>query len=132
MEKKGTGVLMFTWIMFVVFGVWNIIEGILAIARSSQWISIFGDVHRLTVWNVKTWGWILLIWGIIELLAAASIGRGAQFGRWLGIIICGLGIIAQFVYLPAAPFWAILMIALYAWVLHGLVVYGGTHEPIGD
>lgn len=132
MEKKGTGVLMFAWIMFVVFGVWNIIQGLLAVFRSSAWVSTFGDVHRLTLWNVKTWGWLIIIWGIIELLAAASIGRGAQFGRWLGIIIAGLGIIGWFMFLPAAPFWGILMIALYAWVLHGLVVYGGTHEGLGD
>lgn len=133
MNEKGTGVLMFAWVMFLIFGVWNIIEGILAIGRSSAWVTqVNGEVQRLTLWNVKTWGWILLVWGIIELLAAASLWQGAQFGRWLGIIIAGLGIIAQFLFLPAYPFWAIILIALYAWVLHGLVVYGGKHEPLGS
>jgi hypothetical protein len=132
MEKKGTGVLMFAWIMFVVFGVWNIIEGLLAVFRSSAWVNIAGDVHRLTLWNVKTWGWMLVVWGVIELLAAASIWKGAQFGRWFGIIIAGIGIIGQFMFLPAYPFWSIALIALYAWVLHGLIVYGGTHEGLGD
>jgi hypothetical protein len=132
MEKKGTGVLMFTWVMFTVLGIWNIIQGLLAVFRSSAWVSTYGDVHRITLWNVKTWGWLIIIWGIIELLAAASIWRGAQFGRWLGLIIAGLGIIGWFLFLPQAPFWSILMIALYAWVLHGLAVYGGTHEGLSE
>jgi hypothetical protein len=93
---------------------------------------VFGNLHRITLVEVKTAGWIIIIWGLIELAAAGSIAKGAQFGRWLGIIIAGLGIIGWFFYLPAAPLWSIMLIALYAWVLHGLVVYGGTHERIGE
>jgi hypothetical protein len=132
MEKKGTGVLMFAWLMFIVFGVWNIIQGLLAVFRSSDWVNVFGDVHRLTLWNMKTWGWLIIVWGLIELIAAGSLAKGAQFGRWLGIIIAGLGIVVWMFLLPSAPFWAMMLIVLYAWVLYGLAVYGGTHENIGD
>jgi hypothetical protein len=132
MEKKGTGVLTFAWMMFLVFGCWNIIQGLLAVFRSSDWVNVFGDVERITLVSVKTAGWLIILWGLIELAAAGSLAKGAQFGRWLGMIIAGLGIIGWLWFLPAAPFWSMMLIALYAWVLYGLAVYGGTHEGIGE
>ena len=126
--KQGTGWIMYAWIVLVVVGVWNIIEGIVAISRSSFFTST--GAHYVYA-NLNTWGWIILIWGILEVLAAASVWRGGQWGRWFGIFVAGIAIILQFLALPIYPFWALIDILLYALVLYGLAEYGGTHESLG-
>jgi len=127
--KQGTGWIMYAWIVLLVVGVWNIIEGIVAISRSSFFTST--GAHYVYA-NLNTWGWIILIWGILEVLAAGSVWRGGQWGRWFGIFVAGIAIILQFLALPIYPFWALIDILLYSLVLYGLAEYGGTHESLGS
>jgi hypothetical protein len=35
--------------------------------------------------SMKTWGWIVLIVGVLQLTAAFSIWAGSEYGRWIGI-----------------------------------------------
>ncbi|HUK76806.1 MAG TPA: hypothetical protein VL117_04305 [Thermoleophilia bacterium] len=127
--NRGAGWIAYAWIVLIVLGVWNIIEGIVAISRSSFFTST--GAHYVYA-NLNTWGWIILIWGILEVLAAGSVWRGGQWGRWFGIFVAGIAIILQFLALPIYPFWALIDILLYSLVLYGLAEYGGTHESLGS
>jgi hypothetical protein len=129
MDERGAGWIMYAWLCLVIVGVWNIIEGVLAIGNA-HFYSVNGAHYVIS--NLNTWGWIVTIWGVIELLAAASVWRGGQFGRWFGIIVAGLGIIVQFFYFPIYPFWALTLMFLYFLVLYGLAAYGGTHRALSD
>jgi len=125
MNERGAGWIVYAWICLVIVGAWNIIEGILAIANA-HFYTVAGSHYVVS--SLNTWGWIVTIWGVIELLAAASVWRGAQFGRWFGIIVAGIGIIVQFFWFPLYPFWAMGLMLLYFLVLYGLAAYGGTHR----
>jgi hypothetical protein len=127
MNKEATGWIMYAWIVLIVVGVWNIIEGVVAIARSHFWTST--GAHYVIA-DLRAWGWIILIWGILEVLAAGSVWRGGQWGRWFGIFVAGVAVILQFLFLPAYPFWALINIFLYSLVLYGLAVYGGTRQSV--
>ena len=127
--KKGTGYLLLAWIVLLVVGIINIIEGVLAVFNASFWTE-FGT--RVTLGSLATWGWIVLIWGIAQVLASGSIAKGGDYGRWFGIIVCGVAIILQFLFIPAYPLWALCLIALYVAILYGLIMYGGTDKPIGE
>ena len=129
MDDRGVGWIMYAWICLVIVGVWNIFEGVLAIANA-HFYTVSGSHYVIS--NLNTWGWIVTIWGVVELLAAASVWRGGQFGRWFGIIVAGLGIIVQFFWFPLYPFWALTLMFVYFLVLYGLAAYGGTHERLGD
>ena len=128
MNNRGAGWIAYAWIVLIVLGVWNIIEGIVAISRS-QFFTATGAHYVYS--DLKTWGWIILIWGILEVLAAGSVARGGQWGRWFGIFVAGIAIILQFLALPIYPLWALISIFLFALVLYGLVAYGGTGESFG-
>ena len=128
MNDRGTGWIMFSWIVLIVIGVWNIIEGIVAISRSHFFTST--GAHYVYS-DLRTWGWIILIWGVLEVLAAGSVWRGGQWGRWFGIFVAGVAIILQFLALPIYPFWALINILLFACVLYGLAEYGGTGRSVG-
>jgi hypothetical protein len=126
-RDNGAGWVAYAWLVLIVIGVWNIIEGIVAISRS-QFFTSTGAHYVYS--DLKTWGWIILIWGILEVLAAGSVLRGGQWGRWFGIFVAGVAIILQFLALPIYPFWALIEIFMFALVLYGLAAYGGTGESL--
>jgi hypothetical protein len=103
----------------------NIIKGIAALDQTAFW-SDYGSI--IVYGDLRTWGWILLIWGVLLLLAALSVYRGGQFGRWMGIIAASVNLFFQFIFLPAYPFWALSIMVVDVLVIYGLAVYGGLAE----
>jgi hypothetical protein len=118
MQERTSGWVGFAWMLFLVIGIWNVIEGILGLARSSFWTDT-GSHYVFS--DLRTWAWIVMIWGFVEILAALSIAAGGGFGRWFGIIVAGIAIIIQLMFVPAAPFWALLAIFFYIMVMYGLI-----------
>ena len=121
---RGLGRAIFAAVLLLIGGVLNIIYGIAAISNSKFFVHntkyVFGDL--------KTWGWVTLILGVIELLAAASLFGGGGFGRWFGIFAASLVAIESLLQIPAYPFLSIAIFALALWIIHGLVIYSGPEE----
>jgi hypothetical protein len=124
---EGLGRAVFAAVFLMIGGVLNIIYGIAAIGKSSFFVHnthyVFG--------HLSTWGWITLIIGVIEILAALSLFAGGAFGRWFGIFAGSLAAISALLSIPAYPFWSICIFALSLWIVHGLVLYGRTIEEGG-
>jgi hypothetical protein len=120
-EPSGEGWLLFAGIMVVIVGVLNVIYGIAAIGNSS----FFVNDQKYILSNLNTWGWVTLILGALQILAALSIWNGGQFGRWFGIIAAGLSSIAALLSIPAYPFWSLAIFAVDVAIVYGLAVYGG-------
>ena len=77
---------------------------------------------------MRTWAWIVLIEGGHRDPGRPELAAGGGFGRWFGIIVAGIAIIIQFMFLPAQPFWSLLAIFIYVMVMYGLIVYPGRRE----
>ena len=102
-------------------GTWNFIDGILAISTSRVYVG-----HETFVFSdLNTWGWIVMILGIIQGIAALTLFTGSELARWFGISAAGLNAIGQLMFVPAYPFWAIAMFTLDLLVIYALAVYGG-------
>jgi hypothetical protein len=122
-EPQGVGWVLFAACLLGLSGGWNVIEGLLAIENSHVYTRtsttyVFSDL--------KTWGWIILIFGVIQFIAAVVVGSGSEFGRWAGIGSAGINAIVQLGFVPSYPFWAILMFSLDVLVIYALAVYGGS------
>lgn len=122
--KKGTAWIQFAAILFAIEGILNAIWGIAALSRST----FFVLNARYVISDLHTWGWIVLGFAALQGLAAMSIMRGGQFGRWTGIAIAALAIVVGMLTMPASPFWSLALIAVYVLVIHALAVYGGKPE----
>lgn len=120
-HQTGTGWVLFAWIVLAFAGLMNVIYGISALANSA----FFVDDAMFVFSDLRTWGWIVLIFGIVELFAAASVWKGGELGRWVGIVIAGLNVLAQMGGMQAYPFWALLIVAFDLLVIYALAVYGG-------
>jgi hypothetical protein len=115
-DLRGPGRAMFAAVLLLIGGVLNMIYGIAAISNSHVFTAhahyVFSSLHG--------WGWINLIIGVIELLAAFSLFGGGGFGRWIGIIAGSLAALAALLSLPAYPFWGLAIFALSLYIIHGL------------
>ena len=118
--------MVFAWVLLLMLGVFNLIDGIAAVARSHVFT---GNAHYV-FGDLKTWGWIVLIIGGLQVLAALGIMTGNQAARWLGVGLISLDAIAQMMFIPAYPIWALLIIAGDVAALYGLCVYGGRQEAV--
>ena len=118
---RGAGWVLFASIMFVVAASLNIIWGIAAVSNSHFFVA--GATFILS--SLNTWGWVAIVWGCVELLAAVSIWRGGEFGRWFGIVVAGIAAVIAMLMIPAYPFWSLTLVAIDLLVIYGLAAYGG-------
>ncbi len=125
-DEPGGGWILFAGIMLMLVGILNVIWGIAAIGNASFFI----NDTKYILSNLNTWGWVTVILGAVQMLAASSIWAGNQFGRWVGITVAGLSAIAALMSLPAYPFWSLAIFAVDILVVYGLAAYGGQHRPL--
>jgi hypothetical protein len=117
---EGYGLILFASVLLVIVGCFNLIYGIAAIAHSHVFIA---NAHYVFA-NLRTWGWITLIIGVLQLLAAAGVVAGNQLARWFAVAVLGLNAIDQMFFIPAYPFWSLVIIAVDVVALYGLCAYG--------
>jgi hypothetical protein len=120
-REQGSGWVLFAGIMIVTVGILNVIYGIAAIGDSTFFVA--GQKYILS--GLNTWGWVMLILGVGQILAAFSIWAGNRFGRWFGITCAVLNAIAALLAIPAYPFWSLVVIGMDILVIYGLAAYGG-------
>jgi magnesium-transporting ATPase (P-type) len=125
-DEPGGGWILFAGIMLSLVGILNVIWGIAAIGDSS----FFVNDQRYILSGLNTWGWVTVILGAVQILAAYSVWNGNQFGRWFGIGTAGLSSIAALMSLPAYPFWSLAIFAVDILVIYGLAAYGGQHRAL--
>ena len=85
-----TGWWVFAGILLGIAGFLNVVWGIAGISNSK----FFTQNSVYVVSSLHTWGWITLIIGVIQLVAAFSLFSGGGYGRVIGIIAGRLGAIA--------------------------------------
>jgi hypothetical protein len=126
-EARGQGMVVFASVVLAVLGFFNVLDGIAAISRSHVFVAnahyVFGDL--------RTWGWIVLILAILQLVAAGGVLTGNPLARWFGVAVVGLNAIGQMFFLPSYPFWSILIIVIDITALYALCVYG-SREATGS
>lgn len=120
-EESGAGWVMFAGIMLLIAGVLNVIYGIAAVDDSK----FFVHETQYILSGLNTWGWVTIILGALQILAAFSIWSGGGFGRWFGIFAASLSAIAALMYMPAYPFWSLAVFAIDILIIYGLAAYGG-------
>jgi hypothetical protein len=116
--------IVFAAALLVTVGIFNLIDGIAAIARSHIFIV---NAHYV-IGDLRAWGWVALILGALQILAAIGILAGNQAARWFAVVVVGLNAIAQMFFIPAYPFWSLMIIAVDVVALWGLCAYGSREN----
>ncbi|MEV1177119.1 hypothetical protein [Nonomuraea sp. NPDC049784] len=112
-----SGWLGFAGTLAMVLGVFNIIEGIIALVNTR----FFVTPGRLLVWNYTAWGVIWLAFGVLLFAIGLGVLAGQMWARVGGVVLAGLAMIGHFAFMAAFPIWSIISIALSALVMYGLI-----------
>lgn len=119
-EPEGGGWITFAGVMIVVVAILNIIDGIAAISRSKFFVAN----AQYVLSDLRTWGWIILAIGVVQLLVGFGVWSGSQLARWTGVVIVALNMIAQLLFIPAYPFWSLAIFALSIVIIHQISAHG--------
>ena len=117
----GRGWIIFAGAMLALAGTLNFIYVIAAVGNSK----VFVRGAEYVLGDLKTWGWILIVAGVVQAVVAFGVWAATEWGRWLGVIAAGLNMIVQFFALPMFPARAIIMFFVNVIVIYGLLTYGG-------
>jgi hypothetical protein len=120
MSEQRSGWVTFAGVMLLIAGTLNVIYGIAAIGDSK----FFVQDQKYILSNLNTWGWVTLILGSLQVLAAFSLWSGGLYGRIFGVVAASLSAIAALLALPAYPFWSLAIFAIDIIVIHQIVARG--------
>jgi len=115
------GWALFACVMMVMVGGFNVIYGLVGIIDDQHFVTTRAG---LLLFDISAWGWILLITGIVQVLAAMAVFGGRLWGRVIGIGMAGLNAWAQLSLLEAQPVWSSLIIIVDVLVIYALSVHG--------
>jgi hypothetical protein len=115
-SSRVTGWWLFAGILLFVAGIADVIYGIAAISNSK----FFTEDATLIATNLHTYGWAILVIGVIQLTAGVSLFGGGGWGRFVGIIAAGLNAIAYLLTINVSPIWSLCIFLLSLTILYEL------------
>lgn len=111
------GGAIFAGVVILTLGILQVLMGILAIAKDD----VYADVRGYTFsWDLTWWGWIHLVIGVLVLAAGVGILMNKTWAYMTGILLAVFSAIDNFLFLPANPWWSLIIIALDILVIWSL------------
>jgi len=122
MSSAWTGWIGFAAIMLTLIGTITFFEGLVAVARDEYYV-VTGK--QVLVFDVTTWGWIMLIWGFVLAGAGLALAAGKGWARWFTLVVASLNFLAQLGFLGSSqhPLWALTTLSLSFIVIYALIVH---------
>ena len=119
-EPRGSviGLTMLAAVFMMVTGVFGFFEGLAAVIRGSFFVVLPNYAFNF---SATGWGVVHIILGALVFIAGASLFTGHLWARIVGVVLAAAMMVANFVYLPYYPVWAIVLIALNAFVIWALL-----------
>jgi hypothetical protein len=116
------GFILFAAIMMIMAGVFQAISGLVAIFENEFYVA---TRNYLFQFDATTWGWIHLVVGLIVAFAGWGLLSGRTWARVVGLTVALLSAIANFLFIPYYPFWALTIITLDIFVIWAITAHGG-------
>ena len=117
-----SGWIAFAGLLMIVIGSLDFFAGLAAIINNN-YVAI--STNQMVLFHsVSTWGWIVLIWGCIVVLAGFGLLAGSGWARWFAIVV---GVVTFFANLgwvgnSGYPLWSLIVLTLNGVVLYALMV----------
>lgn len=115
-----SGPITFAGAMLVITGVLQIFIAIPALLYDKIYV---GTAQYVFAFDLAAWGWIQLITAIAAIGAGYGALRGLAWARIVGIAVAGIGMVAEFAFIPHFPLWSVLVIAIDVVIIWALATY---------
>ena len=120
-NRSMTNWIGFAAIVLVIVGGIDIFQGLIAVIEDEYYVV---TQSGFLAFDLTAWGWILMLWGVLLVLAAFGLAAGQGWARWFTIVVVSLNFFAQLGFLGNSqyPLWALTALALNVVVLYALTV----------
>ena len=110
-SKSMAGWIGFAGILMLIIGAIDFIQGLIALFEDDYYLVTRSG---FLVVDVTGWGWIMLIWGVLLVLAGLGLLGGQGWARWFTILVVGVNFFAQLGFLGNSqyPLWALTALTL--------------------
>jgi hypothetical protein len=123
-SKSMAGWIGFAGILMLIVGSIDFFQGLIALFEDEYFVVTRSGY---LVVDLTAWGWIMLIWGVLLVLAGLGLLGGQGWARWFAIVVGSLNFIAQLGFLGNSqyPLWGLTGMALSVIVLYALTARWG-------
>jgi hypothetical protein len=127
-SKSMSGWIGFAGLVMILLGGIDFFQGLVAAFKDDYYVV---TQSGFLVFDVSTWGWIMIIWGIILVLVGLALISGQDWARWVSIVFISVNIFGQLGFLGNSnyPLWALTALTLSIVVLYALIVRWGESQP---
>ena len=118
-SRSMAGWIGFAGILILIVGSLDFFQGLIALFNDNYYV--VSPSGFLAV-DLTGWGWIMVIWGALLVLAGLGLLSGQSWARWFTIFLVGLNFLAQLGFLGNSqyPLWSLTTLALSVIVLYAL------------
>ncbi len=117
--KSMAGWIGFAGILMLIIGGIDFFQGLIALFEDEYYVV---TESGFLVFDLTGWGWVMVIWGALLVLAGLGLLSGQGWARWFAIVAVSLNFIAQLGFLGNSqyPLWSLTVMALNIIVLYAL------------
>jgi hypothetical protein len=121
------GIAVFAGVIMIVGGAFQALEGLAGIVKD-QWLVVLPSY--IYAFDLTVWGVLHLLVGLALVVIGVSLLRGQTWARFAGMFVAAISAIMNFVWLPFAPWWALMVIAIDVLIIWALASY--LRQPVSQ
>ena len=119
------GIAVFAGVVMIIGGAFQALEGLSGIVHDKYLVVAPSTIYAF---DLTVWGVIHLLVGLALLAIGIALLRGQTWARIAGILAAAVSAILNFVWLPYAPLWAIMVIVVDILIIWALASY--LRQPV--
>jgi hypothetical protein len=112
-----SGGVVLAGVLLLCTGVLALLQGVAAIAGDDVYSRVGPYVYGF---DLTGWGWIHLILGALVAATGWGVLARAAWARLTGIVLTSVSLVAQFLFLPYAPLWSLVLMVIDVFVIRAL------------
>ena len=115
------GFILFAAMMMLMAGSFQALQGLIALFENEFYVATRNYVFEF---DATTWGWIHLLIGLLVAFAGWGLLSGRTWARVVAITVALVSAVANFLFIPYYPFWALTVITLDIFVIWAVAAHG--------
>lgn len=119
--------IVFGGLMMIFTGIINFFYGLAAIFNANWYVYAHGTAYLL---DVSTWGWWMLLVGVVLGISGGLLMVGNMFGRVVGVIAAVLSLLFNVAVFAVTPVWSSIAIVVNAVVIYAILAHGGEMKTL--
>jgi O-antigen/teichoic acid export membrane protein len=118
-EPAAGGWAAFAGTALALAGVFGLIWGVAAVSDASYFAE-----HRPLAASLETWGWIAIVFGVLQLLGAVLVSMHRAGGAVIALVLGIVGLVAGFMTVAAFPLWGVTTLAINVLMIWAVCLHG--------